>query len=89
MKKVLKKLLAYILIACELFQVTGVYALTKDESIYVRLEEDGKVNNAIASEHLYNFSDKKVLDKTNLFDIKNLNDNSKFSQNDNKLIWEY
>ena len=88
MKKVLKKLLAYILIACELFQVTGVYALTKDESIYVRLEEDGKVNNAIASEHLYNFSDKKVLDKTNLFDIKNLNDNSKFSQNDNKLIWE-
>ena len=34
MKKVLKKLLAYILIACELFQVTGVYALTKDESIY-------------------------------------------------------
>ena len=88
MKKVLKKLLAYILIACELFQVTGVYALTKDESIYVRLEEDGKVNNAIASEHLYNFSDKKVLDKTNLCDIKNLNDNSKFSQNDNKLIWE-
>ena len=80
MKKILKKLLAYILIACELFQVTGVYALTKDESIYVRLEEDGKVNNSIASEHLYNFSDKKVLDKTNLFDIKNLNDN--------KLIWE-
>ena len=37
---------------------------------------------------MYNFSDKKVLDKTNLFDIKNLNDNSKFSQNDNKLIWE-
>ena len=88
MKKVLKKLLAYILIACELFQVTGVYALTKDESIYIKLEEDGKVNNSIASEHLYNFSDKKVLDKTNLFDIKNLNDNSKFSQNDNKLIWE-
>lgn len=88
MKKILKKLLAYILITCELFQVTGVYALTKDESIYVRLEEDGKVNNAIASEHLYNFSDKKVLDKTNLCDIKNLNDNSKFSQNDNKLIWE-
>ena len=88
MKKILKKLLAYILIACELFQVTGVYALTKDESIYIKLEEDGKVNNSIASEHLYNFSDKKVLDKTNLFDIKNLNDNSKFSQNDNKLIWE-
>lgn len=88
MKKILKKLLAYILIACELFQVTGVYALTKDESIYIKLEEDGKVNNAIASEHLYNFSDKKVLDKTNLFDIKNLNDNSKFSQNDDKLVWE-
>ena len=88
MKKILKKLLAYILIACELFQVTGVYALTKDESIYIKLEEDGKVNNSIASEHLYNFSDKKVLDKTNLFDIKNLNDNSKFSQNDNKLVWE-
>ena len=88
MKKVLKKLLAYILIACELFQVTGVYALTKDESIYVRLEEDGKVNNAIASEHLYKKKKKKVLDKTYLFDIKNLNDNSKFSQNDNKLIWE-
>ena len=88
MKKILKKLLAYILIACELFQVTGVYALTKDESIYIKLEEDGKVNNSIASEHLYNFSDKKVLDKTNLFDIKNLNDNSKFSQNDDKLVWE-
>lgn len=88
MKKIIKKMVAYTLIICELFQSTGVYALTKDESIYVRLEEDGKVNNVIVSEHLYNFSDKKVLDKTNLFDIKNLNDNSKFSQNDNKLIWE-
>ena len=35
MKKILKKLLAYILIACELFQVTGVYALTKDERAFV------------------------------------------------------
>ena len=88
MNKIIKKVLAYTLITGEMLQTTGVYALTKEESIYAKLECDGAVNNIVASEHLYDFTSGNVFDKSNLLDIKNINDNSKYKQNDNNLVWE-
>lgn len=88
MKKIIKKILAYTLIFCELFQVAGVYALTKDESVYVKLNEKGEVQNTSVTEHLFDYKGNTVNDKTLLNNIKNINGNEKFSQNGNDLIWE-
>ena len=88
MKKIFKKLLAYTLIFCELFQATGVYALTKDETVYAKLNETGELKSASVTEHLYNYSGKTIGDKTSLDSIKNINGNETFKQNDNNLVWE-
>ena len=88
MKKIFKKLLAYTLIFCELFQATGVYALTKDETVYAKLNETGELESASVTEHLYNYSGKTIGDKTSLDSIKNINGNETFKQNDNNLVWE-
>ena len=88
MKKLLKKILAYTLIFGELFQTTGVYALTKEENVYAKLNASGDVNSISISEHLYDYKDNIIKDKTNLKDIKNINGNEKFTQNGNDLLWE-
>ena len=88
MKKIFKKLLAYTLILGELFQATGVYALTKEETIYAKLNETGELKSASVTEHLYNYSGKTIGDKTSLDSIKNINGNETFKQNDNNLVWE-
>ena len=85
MKKNVKKLLICLLVT-SLF-TTNVYAITKEESVYAKLESDGSVNNVIVSERLYDITKDKVNDKTGLYDIKSLNDNN-FKQNGNDLVWE-
>ena len=86
MKKNIKKISTCLLLICLLF-TTNVYATTKEESVYAKLESDGKVNNVIVSERLYDVTKDKVNDKTGLFDIKGLNGN-KFKQDGNNLVWE-
>lgn len=88
MNKIVKKIIAYILLICELFQTTGVYALTKEESVYVKLNEKGEVESTSVIEHLSNYNGNTINDKTILNNIKNINGNEKYSQEDNDLIWE-
>ena len=51
--KFIKKLFVSIIVISELFNYTSVLALTKEESIYVNLNSDGKENKVTISEHLY------------------------------------
>ena len=88
MKKVIKKVLVLTLIFCELFQVSGVYALTKEENVYTKLDENGNVQSTTISEHLYDYNGNIINDKTNLSDIKNVNGEEKFTKKDNDLVWE-
>ena len=88
MKKMIKKILAYILVIGELFQATGVYALTKEETVYAKLDEKGDIKNVSISEHLYDYKDNLIKDKSILKDIKNINGNEKFSKDGNDLLWE-
>ena len=63
-------------------------ALSKDETVYVTLNNDGQVNNIIVSEHLNNNGDKLLKDKSNLKDIKNVNGDESYSMNNDSIIWE-
>ena len=61
MKKIINKILLSVLVLCELFNTTTVYALTKDETVYAKLKENGEINSVSISEHLYNFSEINVI----------------------------
>ena len=86
MNKIFKKFIAYILLICELFQTTCVYALTKEESVYVKLNEKGEVESTSVTEHLSNYNGNTINDKTILNNIKNINGNEKFRKKDNNKI---
>ena len=88
MKKLFKKIIVYTLIFCEMFQVTGVYALTKEENVYAKLNESGDVKSISVSEHLFDYNGNKISDRSNLKDINNINGNEKFIQNGEDLLWE-
>ena len=88
MNKIFKKFIANTLLICELFQATGVYALTKEENVYVKLNEKGEVKSTSVTEHLFDYTGNTINDKTILNNIKNINGNEKFNQKGNDLIWE-
>ena len=88
MKRIIKKVIVCTLILSGLFQTTGVYALTKDESVYVKLNENGDVQSTSITEHLNDYSGNIINDKTSLNNIKNINGSEKFNLEGNDLIWE-
>ena len=88
MKRIIKKIIVCTLILSGLFQTTGVYALTKDESVYVKLNENGDVQSTSITEHLNDYSGNIINDKTTLNNIKNINGSEKFNLEGNDLIWE-
>lgn len=85
--KFIRKLFASIIIISELFNYTSVLALTKEESIYVNLNSDGKENKVTISEHLYNLPN-EINDITSLSDIKSINSDDKYNLDGNKLTWK-
>ncbi len=65
-----------------------VYALTKNETVYSKLNTDGSIKNVIVNEHLINSSDKDYVDDySELKDILNINDDSDYEENNNNLTW--
>ena len=88
MKKGLKKIIAYTLILCEMFSTTGVYALTKEENVYAKLNEFGDVDSISVYERLYDYSENRISDRSKLKDIINVNGNERFTKNSENLLWE-
>ncbi len=63
--------------------------LSKEETVYVSIDENGKVKEKLVSVHLH--SEKEVidvLDSTNLTDIENLKGDEKVELKDGKIHWK-
>ena len=88
MKKIFKIFMSFGVITGLLLETFPVWALTKDESIYAKLDNNGQVNKVIVSEHLQGTGDKETTDKTKLEDIENINGDEKFTNENGKLVWE-
>ncbi len=88
MKKLFKRIMGLGVIAGLLLETFPVWALTKDETIYAKLDNNGQVNKVIISEHLQGTGEKETFDRSRLNDIKNINGDEKFTKDGNKLIWE-
>ena len=64
MNKLFKKVLIWILIISLFIEITPVWALTKEENIYAKLNSDGTINNTYINEHLYDYDTELVEDKS-------------------------
>lgn len=79
-----KKLILPMLLAFTF--ITPVNALTKNETVYSKLDETGKVKNTIVTEQIVNNNkDKSVNDISNLENIINLSNEEKININNNIL----
>ena len=84
----MKKIIATSLVVLMLFQSIPVYALTKDEVVYSKLEENGKNKYTLVTEHLINDEQKDtIIDSSDLKSIENTNGDERYTQDGNKLIW--
>ena len=85
MKK-LKKIGTVLLVTS--FALTSpCYALTKNETVYSKLNNNGSVKTTIVSEYLKN-TDDVINDETNLKNILNLNGNEKYKLEGTSLVWD-
>lgn len=64
-------------------------ALTKDETVYAKLKNNGEVKKVTVTEHLINEEKAaQINDVTNLKDVENLNGNERFIMNNSQITWE-
>jgi len=83
----IKKGIVYLLLISTIIYTTPVWALTKKESVYAKLNSDGSTKSIIASEHLTNIEN-DIVDKSKLENITNVNGDEKFTKDGNKIVWE-
>ncbi|MBR1385416.1 MAG: hypothetical protein IJ568_01155 [Bacilli bacterium] len=88
MNKIVNKIMSLGVIAGLLLEVVPIYALSKDETIYAKLDNNGQVSKVIISEHLEDTNDGETEDKTRLSNIKNINGDEEYILKDGKIIWK-
>ena len=88
MNKIVNKIMSLGVIAGLLLEVVPIYALSKDETIYAKLDNNGQVSKVIISEHLEGTNLEETEDKTKLSDIKNINGDEEYLLKDGKIIWK-
>ena len=83
-----KKIIGSILLCTMLGYATPVFAVTKEETVYSKLNNSGTQYETIVNEHIKNDELlKKIDDISNLLDITNVGGNETFEQKENKIIW--
>ena len=66
----------------------STFALSKDETVYAKLNSNGTIKKIVVSEHLINTeASKTISDMSSLKDIKNVNGDEEFSIDGNNLTW--
>lgn len=88
MKNKTQKLAGFLIISALSLYSLPLYALTKDETVYAKLESDGTVKNIFVNEHLINEDNEEELkDETNLLNILNINGDETYNQDGNIITW--
>ena len=71
-----------------LASISNVYAVTKKETVYSKLNYDGSVKSTLVNNQIINSNkDDEILDYSELDDIVNINNNSKYDRVGNDLKW--
>lgn len=90
LKKVGIKLLTSTIICTILAYFTApVFAYTKDESVYSKLDNNGNVYQTIVSDHLKNKENNDFLsDLSDLINIENVGGDQEYKQENGKIVWK-
>lgn len=68
---------------------SSVLALNREETVYAKLDETGKVSEIIVNEHIINSKNKEVIDDyTDLENIVNINNDDPFTRDKNRVSFK-
>ena len=86
--KIMSKVVASTLLVSMVGYTIPVFAYTKDETVYSKLDASGNNYKTIVSEHLKNSEDAELInDLSNLLNVTNTNGEETFTQDGNKFTW--
>lgn len=86
--KVISKVISGTLLCSMVGYALPVFAYTKDETVYSKLDSEGNNYKTIVSTHIENKENADVInDLSDLINIKNTSGDETYTQNGNKFIW--
>lgn len=86
--KKLQKIAIWGLIFGMTFEAAPVWALTKEETIYTKLNSDGSTKEVVVSEHLSDYGDSSITDKSRLENIVNVGGDETYTTSNGNIVWE-
>ncbi len=85
----MKKVIPIMLLTTLISYTAPVFAVTKDETVYTKLNVKGEQYKTIVSTELKNENNlEKIVDLTNLLNIENTSGDETFSKDGDTLIWD-
>ena len=89
MKKFITKITSGVLLCTMITYTTPLFAFTKDETVYSKLDSTGNAYNTVISDHIKNTEKNSLInDMSDLLNIKNIGGDETFEQNGNSLVWK-
>lgn len=87
--KIISKVTACALLGTMVAYTAPVFAYTKDETIYSKLDSKGNSYNTIVNNHIKNEDGLQIInDMSDLLNVENDNSDEKPEQNGNNLVWK-
>lgn len=87
--KIFKKVISIIILCSMLMYTIPVFAYTKDETVYTKIDKNGDNYRTIVSTHITNTDNLELIeDMTDLINIKNTNGEEEYTLNGNSIIWK-
>ena len=88
MKKTIKKTGIIAILLLSLFTTIPVNALTKNETVYTKIDETGKVISTTVNDKLINNNNEDILnDLTDLENILNISSDNSYQKDNNTIAW--
>ena len=70
-------------------QTIPVFGVSKDETVYTKVKNNGEIYQTIVNSHLKNIEESEELgDMSILKDIENVNGDEEFTQNGKRMVWK-
>ena len=86
--KVISKVISGTLLCSMVGYTLPVFAYTKDETVYSKLDSEGNNYKTIVSTHIKNTENADLInDLSDLFNIKNTSGDETYTQDGNKFVW--
>lgn len=88
-RKIMKSLIATMLLCTMLAYTMPIYAYTKEETVYSKIDKNGNIYNTIVSDNLKDIEQEELInDMTNLLNVENTNGEETYERNGESIIWK-